>query len=84
MKQVTHFINGQFTAAGNGAKGEIFDPATGHVSGHVEFATRDDVDRAIEVAAKAFLERRSTSLAKRSQVLFAFRELLNSRHLPQN
>ena len=79
MKQVTHFINGAFTPASSGPKGEIFDPATGQVSGTVDFASRDVVDQAVEAAAKAFIEWRKTSLAKRSQVLFAFRELLNAK-----
>ena len=79
MKQVTHFINGAFTPASSGPKGEIFDPATGQVSGTVDFASKDVVDLAVEAAAKAFIEWRKTSLAKRSQVLFAFRELLNAK-----
>jgi len=79
MKQVTHFINGAFTAVSSGPKGEIFDPATGQVSGTVDFASKEVVDQAVEAAAKAFIEWRKTSLAKRSQVLFAFRELLNAK-----
>ena len=79
MKQVTHFINGAFTPVSTGPKGEIFDPATGQVSGTVDFASKEVVDQAVESAAKAFIEWRKTSLAKRSQVLFAFRELLNAK-----
>ncbi|MFM7463767.1 MAG: aldehyde dehydrogenase family protein, partial [Actinomycetota bacterium] len=79
MKQVTHFINGAFTAVSSGPKGEIFDPVTGQVSGTVDFASKEVVDQAVEAAAKAFIEWRKTSLAKRSQVLFAFRELLNAK-----
>lgn len=79
MKQVTHFINGALTAVSSGPKGEIFDPATGQVSGTVDFASKEVVDQAVEAAAKAFIEWRKTSLAKRSQVLFAFRELLNAK-----
>ncbi|MFZ9775151.1 MAG: CoA-acylating methylmalonate-semialdehyde dehydrogenase [Candidatus Nanopelagicaceae bacterium] len=79
MKQVTHFINGAFTPTSTGPKGEIFDPATGQVSGTVDFASKEVVDQAVEAAAKAFVEWRKTSLAKRSQVLFAFRELLNAK-----
>jgi len=79
MKQVTHFINGAFTAVSSGPKGEIFDPATGQVSGTVDFASKEVVDQAVEAAAEAFIEWRKTSLAKRSQVLFAFRELLNAK-----
>lgn len=80
MKQVTHYIDGSFTAPDKGArKGEIFDPATGEVSGFVDFATVDVVDAAVAAGVKGFAEWRTTSLAKRVQTLFAFRELLNAR-----
>ena len=80
MKQVTHFINGAFTTPDYAAsKGEIFDPATGEVSGFVDFATVEVVDQAVAAAVQGFSEWRNTSLAKRVQTLFAFRELLNQR-----
>ena len=80
MKQVTHYIDGSFTAPDKSArKGEIFDPATGEVSGFVDFATVDVVDAAVAAGVKGFAEWRTTSLAKRVQTLFAFRELLNAR-----
>jgi len=80
MKQVTHYIDGSFTAPEKSArKGEIFDPATGEVSGFVDFATVDVVDAAVAAGIKGFAEWRTTSLAKRVQTLFAFRELLNAR-----
>ncbi|MGA1705875.1 MAG: CoA-acylating methylmalonate-semialdehyde dehydrogenase, partial [Candidatus Nanopelagicaceae bacterium] len=80
MKEITHFINGAFTAPDKGArKGEIFDPATGEVSGFVDFASVEIVDQAVASAVKGFEEWRNTSLAKRVQTLFAFRELLNAR-----
>ncbi len=80
MKEVTHFINGSFTAPDKGArKGEIFDPATGEVSGFVDFASVEVVDQAVAAAVKGFEEWRNTSLAKRVQTLFAFREILNRR-----
>jgi malonate-semialdehyde dehydrogenase (acetylating)/methylmalonate-semialdehyde dehydrogenase len=80
MKEVTHYINGAFTAPDKGArKGEIFDPARGEVSGYVDFATSEMVDSAVAAASKAFAEWSKTSIAKRVQTLFAFRELLNER-----
>jgi len=80
MKQVTHYIDGAFTYPDQSArKGEIFDPATGEVSGFVDFASVEVVDAAVAAAVKGFNEWRNTSLAKRVQTLFAFRELLNAR-----
>ncbi|MGQ7298344.1 CoA-acylating methylmalonate-semialdehyde dehydrogenase, partial [Quadrisphaera sp. KR29] len=45
----------------------------------VVLAEPSDVDAAVASATKAFPAWRDTSLAKRTQVLFAFRELLNAR-----
>jgi malonate-semialdehyde dehydrogenase (acetylating)/methylmalonate-semialdehyde dehydrogenase len=59
--------------------GEVFNPATGEVTGHVDFASNAVVDEVVASAQKAFEEWRSTSLAKRTQILFAFREILNAR-----
>jgi malonate-semialdehyde dehydrogenase (acetylating)/methylmalonate-semialdehyde dehydrogenase len=80
MKQVTHFINGKFTEPRQGATyGDLFDPALGQKSGVVEFASIDVVDQAVAAAVSGFSEWRSASIAKRTSVLFAFRELLNER-----
>ncbi|WP_149958046.1 CoA-acylating methylmalonate-semialdehyde dehydrogenase, partial [Zafaria cholistanensis] len=59
--------------------GEITNPATGKVSGRVAFASTATVGQAVAAAAAAFPAWRDTSLARRVQVLFNFRELLNAR-----
>jgi malonate-semialdehyde dehydrogenase (acetylating)/methylmalonate-semialdehyde dehydrogenase len=43
----------------------------------VEFASTEQVGKVVDVATAAFNEWRHSSLTKRTQVLFAFRELLN-------
>jgi malonate-semialdehyde dehydrogenase (acetylating)/methylmalonate-semialdehyde dehydrogenase len=60
-------------------QGEVYDPATGRVSGHVDFASAAVVDEAVSAAASAWPGWRDTSLARRAQLMFAFRELLNAR-----
>ena len=66
--------------AGSGTRtGDVYDPATGKVSRKVAFANRQDADEIIAAAAAAFPEWRDMSLARRTQVLFNFRELLNAR-----
>ncbi len=79
MKHVTHLINGKPYAGTSGRKGDIYNPATGEVSGSVDFATVEVVDEAVAAAKLAFSSWRQATLAKRVQVLFAFREILNSR-----
>ena len=75
---ISHWIGGK-PATGLGARrGEVYDPATGEVSGTVVFAAPEDVDAAVAAASAAFPDWRDSSLTKRAQVLFAFRELLNA------
>ncbi|MEV5413708.1 CoA-acylating methylmalonate-semialdehyde dehydrogenase [Thermopolyspora sp. NPDC052614] len=76
MKHVTHWIGGR-AVAGAGRTGEIFDPATGEVAGRVDLATAAEVDAAVAAAVAAFPGWRDASLAKRTQVLFRFRELVD-------
>jgi malonate-semialdehyde dehydrogenase (acetylating)/methylmalonate-semialdehyde dehydrogenase len=49
------------------------------VSAQVALASRSEVDYAVVEATRAFPAWRDTSLARRTRVLFAFRELLNQR-----
>ncbi|GAA3702707.1 CoA-acylating methylmalonate-semialdehyde dehydrogenase [Arthrobacter ginkgonis] len=80
MQTVTHWINGtQAEQAADSRFGEITNPATGKVSGRVAFASTATVGEAVSAAAAAFPAWRDTSLARRVQILFNFRELLNAR-----
>jgi malonate-semialdehyde dehydrogenase (acetylating)/methylmalonate-semialdehyde dehydrogenase len=49
------------------------------VTGQVDFASIAEVDQAVGAATTAFKDWRHASIAKRTQVLFAFRELLNGK-----
>ena len=77
--RITHFVNGNSWNGKADRTGEVFNPATGEITGHVDFASVAVVDEVVGAAQKAFEEWRSTSLAKRTQILFAFREILNAR-----
>ena len=77
--QITHWINGARWTGTSERCGDVFDPATGQVSGRVDFASTATVAEAVAVAQAAFPAWRDTSLTRRTQVLFAFREILNAR-----
>ena len=79
VKHVTHWIGGQPWAGAADRRGDIYDPATGEVTGTVDFASAAVTGDAVAAAAKAFPGWRAASLAKRAGVLFAFRELLAKR-----
>ena len=77
MKTISHWINGTVVSEKSDKTGEVFNPATGQICATVEFASTATVDKAVTVATEAFASWRHSSLTKRTQVLFAFRELVN-------
>ena len=79
MTTITHWINNKAFAGTSAATAPVTNPATGQVTGEVALASVEDARAVIDAAAAAFPAWRDTSLAKRTQVLFNFRELLNAR-----
>jgi malonate-semialdehyde dehydrogenase (acetylating) / methylmalonate-semialdehyde dehydrogenase len=78
LETVAHWIGGE-RAGGGDRFGDVTDPATGAVTRRVALGTAEDVDRAVQAASAAFESWGATSLAKRSTVLFGFRERLAAR-----
>jgi malonate-semialdehyde dehydrogenase (acetylating)/methylmalonate-semialdehyde dehydrogenase len=74
-----HWKNGAIFEGSGGRFSDVTDPATGAVSAQLALASEDDVQAVVAAAKAAFPRWRDTSLAKRTQILFAFRELLNAR-----
>ena len=79
MTKVMHFINGKLTANSSNRSGNVFDPALGKVIGEVSLAEVSDAQAAITAASAAFPAWRDTSLTKRQQIMFDFREILNAK-----
>src|SRR5436305_3505007 len=79
LKQIDHWIGGRAVAGTSGRSGAVFNPATGRQAAEVAFATEADVDAAVQAAKKAFVEWRNVSLAKRADLFFRIRELVNER-----
>jgi len=75
METVAHWIGGE-RVEDAGRYGEVTDPATGAVTRRVAFASAADVDRALAAATAGFEAWSAQSLARRSNVLFRFRELV--------
>jgi len=76
MRSIGHFIGGKEVAGTSGRSGEVFDPNTGEVQAKVDFASPDEVERAIAVAAAAQPAWAATNPQRRARVLFKFLELL--------
>ena len=76
MKTIEHWINGSPAAGTSPQTAPVFNPATGQEQARVALASAADVDTAVTAAAKAFETWSESSLTRRTQVMFAFRQLL--------
>jgi acyl-CoA reductase-like NAD-dependent aldehyde dehydrogenase len=73
------YIDGQFIGGEGRPEQDVFNPATGDVIGKLPHATRDDLDRALAAAARAFENWKKTSPLERSKVLRKVAELARER-----
>jgi malonate-semialdehyde dehydrogenase (acetylating)/methylmalonate-semialdehyde dehydrogenase len=76
---IAHWVDGAEFTGTSGQEADVTNPATGQVSGRVALASHADAEAVITSATRAAESWANTSLARRTQILFAFRELLNSR-----
>ena len=76
IQHVEHFIAGARTPGTGDRTQEIYNPATGQVSGILHLATDEDLQTTVAAARKAADSWGDVSLAKRTAVLFKFRELV--------
>ncbi|MGH3653700.1 CoA-acylating methylmalonate-semialdehyde dehydrogenase [Glutamicibacter sp.] len=73
-----HWINNANYSADD-RTGKIYNPATGEVTRQVALASKATTEHAIAAAAAAFPKWRDTSLARRTAIMFNFRQLLAER-----
>ena len=73
---IQHWIGGKPWSGTVERWGAVMNPATGAQQAQVAFATPEVVDAAVAAAARAGEAWRDTSLASRTRVLFAFRQLV--------
>ncbi len=77
--EIVHWVDGSPLTGSPTGWADVTNPATGQVTGRVALASEADATHVIAAASRAAKSWGTTSLARRTQVLFAFRELLNSR-----
>jgi malonate-semialdehyde dehydrogenase (acetylating)/methylmalonate-semialdehyde dehydrogenase len=79
ITRISHWIGGRAVPGESGRSGPVFNPATGRQTGAVDFASAEEVGRAVATAKEAFPGWRATSLSRRTEILFRIRELFHSR-----
>jgi malonate-semialdehyde dehydrogenase (acetylating) / methylmalonate-semialdehyde dehydrogenase len=75
---IGHWIDGRVVCSTSGRSGVVWNPATGEVREKVGFASLEETDSAVASAQRAFRNWRATPLAKRAEVLFKLRALLDA------
>lgn len=77
--QLSLYIDGEFIHGGGRRTQDVYNPATHEVIGQLPHATREDLDRALQVAARAFEDWKKTSPLERSKILRRAAELMRER-----
>ena len=76
---VGHYVADQHVVGTSGRTAPVYDPALGVVTKHVALANASEINLAVAAAKSAFADWKNVPQAKKQQVLFRFRELLNER-----
>ena len=74
-----NYIGGQWTAAADGERLDVTNPATGEVLVRVPLSSAAELDAAVEAARAALPAWRDVSVIQRARHLFALREGLDAR-----
>ena len=80
LSDITHWIGGSRVGGAAGRTGEVFNPATGEVTGLVRLGDASTVDAAVQAARRAFPAWADTPSLRRARVMFRFKELLERHH----
>jgi len=77
VKRITHWIGGGPVSGSSARTGPVFNPASGAQSGEVDFASVEEVDRAVQAAKEAFASWRAVSLSRKTEIFFRIRQLVD-------
>jgi len=77
--EIHHLIEGTPVPGSSGRTSPVFDPVRGRQTGELPLASVEEVDAAVASARAAFEGWRRESLARRTKLMFAFRDLVARR-----
>jgi malonate-semialdehyde dehydrogenase (acetylating)/methylmalonate-semialdehyde dehydrogenase len=77
MRRIDHWIDNGLVASTSGRTGPVFNPATGEQQAEVGLASVAEVDAVVASAKSAAASWRSSSLSRRAEILFKFRQLVD-------
>ncbi|MFM7146697.1 MAG: aldehyde dehydrogenase family protein, partial [Actinomycetales bacterium] len=78
MRKIEHWIDNASFASTSGRVGPVYNPATGEQQAEVALASVAEVDAAVASAVRAAKAWRQSSLSRRAEILFTFRQLVHA------
>jgi malonate-semialdehyde dehydrogenase (acetylating)/methylmalonate-semialdehyde dehydrogenase len=78
VKQISHLIDGSTVVGTSGRTAPVFNPATGEQTAELDLAGIEEIDAAVASARAAFEAWQDVSVAKRTKLMFAFRNLVEA------
>jgi malonate-semialdehyde dehydrogenase (acetylating)/methylmalonate-semialdehyde dehydrogenase len=78
MQEIHHLVDGQAKPGTSGNTAPVFNPATGEQTGQIGLASIKEVDQAVASSKAAFQEWGTVSVARRTKLLYNFRNLVEA------
>jgi len=78
VDKIHHLIDGVTTESTSGITKPVFNPATGEQTAELAMASLAEVDAAIASSQAAFAEWRHVSVARRTKLMYAYRNLVEA------
>ncbi|HEX8233858.1 MAG TPA: CoA-acylating methylmalonate-semialdehyde dehydrogenase [Caulobacteraceae bacterium] len=78
MRDVDHFIDGKAVQGRSGRFSDIFNPNTGEVQARVQLATPEELDQAVQAAARTQQHWGLVNPQRRARVMFEFKRLVEA------
>ena len=78
-KKLKNFVGGEYVDASDGRYSDLINPATGEVFASAPVSSQADVNRAFEVASRAFESWRDTTPSERQLALFRIADAIEER-----
>lgn len=75
-KIIQNYIGGEWKESTSGKTEPVYNPATGEIIAHVPLSSTEELNEAVETAAKAFQTWSCTAVPRRARIMFKYQQLL--------
>lgn len=75
-KIIQNYIGGEWKTSASGKTEPVYNPATGEIIAHVPLSSTEELNEAVETAAKAFQTWSRTAVPRRARIMFKYQQLL--------